>query len=915
MHRLLSLFRNLFQRDSVERELDDELQASLDLLIDEKIAAGMDPNAARRAARIELDGIELVKEKVRSIRAGALYERVEQDLRYALRNLRQHPRFAATAIGALAVGIGASTVMFSVFYNVFFNSIAAKDANRLVVPVIHAPGEWAGVTKQAETLSCKLADLNVIRRDNDIFEQVVGYESGGSVLLSNGAETFQLFSGLVTDDAFQFYGVPPLLGRGIVPGDGNPDAAPIFVMSYRTWTREFHGDLRLVGQSFIVNGEPRTLVGIMPPQFEAFSRAGILNQVWIPFTSASTTAGSHYAAVRLLARLKPGVGIKSASAELDVIVRRIAQQHPDDFPKRFTTGIESLTDYRLASSSGAIFRADMKRMLWALLAAAVMVLVIACTNIAILLMSRASIREREMAVRSALGASRSRITFQLLIEAAVLAIAASLLGCGMAWFGARAANTILHQPALADLSAELAIGLNMPVLLFAVASATITTLICGIAPAAYAWRTNPQKYLTGSGRNRSADSRRSRKVRSLLVMGEVALSLVLLVSAGLFTRSLYRLTHVPLGFDPDNLLLMVFGPVRGHDYVPDRARMASAAWQAQLQSMMERIGRLPGVESVAIDNTIPGYGPTTGPQVSTPGNARSEESGINECDENCLNALRFQLLRGRWFTRDEVQGRRLVTVLTQKLSRDLFGDDDPVGKQLLVKSWLHEGDAPKHDAYFRIIGVVADVKNGGLQQPAMPMAFTPPLLSGGVVVLVKTRVDPASMMHAIQEQVWSVDPNEIFWVYRPLAQYFQEFTYATPEMSVRMFAPLAGIALVLVMVGLFSVTAYEVSLRTYEFGIRTALGAQRHHILRTVLGRNMRVVAVGVLLGIGASNATGRFIANQLWGISPADPAVFATVILMVTTITLTASIIPALKAAMVDPTVALRSGCEGQVF
>lgn len=911
MHRLLSLFRNLLHRDRVERELDDELQATLDLLIDEKVAAGMDPRAARRAARLELDGIESVKEKVRSARTGALLERAAQDFRYALHNLRHNPRFAATAICALAVGIGASTVMFSVFYNIFFNSIAAKDANRLVVPIIHAPGEWAGVTKQAETLSCNLADLDVIRRDNDVFEQVVGYASGGSVLLSNQAETLQLFSGLVTDDAFQFYGVAPLLGRGIVPGDGKPDAPPIFVMSYRTWAAEFHGDPHLVGQSFMINGEPRTLVGIMPPQFEAYSRAGVLNQVWLPFSSGSGSTGPHYAAVQLLARIRRGVEIKTAAAELDVIIRRLAQQHPDDFPKRFTTGLQSLTDYRLSSSSGAIFRADLKRMLWALLAAALMVLIIACTNVAILLLSRASIREREMAVRSALGASRSRIALQLLVEAAVLALFACLLGCGIAWFGVRAANTALHQPALADLSAELAIGLNLHVLLFAAASATITTLICGVAPAAYVWRTNPQKYLSGSGKNRSADSSRGRKVRSLLVVGEVALSLVLLVSAGLFTRSLYRLTHVPLGLDPDNLLLMVFGPVRGHDYVPDRARMATAAWQAQLQSMMDRIGKLPGVDSVAIDNTIPGYGPTTGPQVSALGNTRSEESGINECDENCLNTLRFHLLRGRWFTRDEVQGRQLVTVLTQKLSRDLFGEDDPVGKQLLVKDWLHEGSAPKRDAYFRIIGVVGDVKNGGLQQPPMPMAFTPPLLSGGVVVLVRTKVDPTSMMHVIQEQVWSVDPNEIFWVYRPLAQYFQEFTYAAPGMSVRLFAPLAGTALMLVIVGLFSVTAYEVSLRTYEFGIRSALGAQRHHILGTVLGRSLRVVAVGVLLGIGASYVTGRFIANQLWGVSPADPAVFVAVTLMIIAVALAASMIPAINATMIDPTIALRTGEE----
>ena len=912
MNRLSSMVRNLVRRRRVERDLDDEVRAHLQMLADEKIVAGMSPEEAWRAARMEAE-IEAVKEEVRSGRAGALLDRCVRDLRIALRGLRNNPRFAATAILALALGIGASTVIFSVFYNLFFDPLTARDADRLVVPVLH---DYEGrAISTGDAWQCPAGDLEVVRRAN-AFEQVVGYVPWGVVLVGDGRQTFQFYDGQVTDDAFEFYGVRPLLGRGLVPGDGKPGAPPVFVLSYQTWKQEFHSDPATLGRSFTVNGEPRTLVGVMPARFHVF---GALDQLWLPLPwTPGSPPPQGEPSLLLLARLKQGVTAQAASAELDGMIRRLAAQSPEDFPKQFAVEVVPVRDFLLASSSGPFFRTDLRKMLWALLGAALMVLLISCANVAILLLSRAAVRQREMAVRTALGASRSRITLQLIIEAAVLAGAACALGCVLAWFGTSRANEFLYQPAVSSLSSEVLIRLSLPVLAFAITLAMLTTLICGLAPAAYVWRRDIQHSLVGSGKNQPGDLRHA-TLRSGLVIAEVALSLVLLIGAALLMLSFHRLTHVDLGFNPRHVLLMVFGPVRPHSILPDRARMATPRWQASLQEMMERMRRVPGVEGVAIDNTIPGYGPTTGPQVMVPGGARSEVAGIDECDENCLRTLQFRLLRGRWFSREEVQSGQLVTVLTQMLSRDLFGDGDPVGQQLLVKGWFTSAPgkptwpppattrSPKQDAYLRIIGVVGDVANGGPQQAPIPMAFTPPLQSGGLLLQVRTSVDPASLMHTLQEQIWAVDPNEVFWVYQPLSAYLQQYTYASPQMAVAMFAPMAAIALLLVVVGVFSVTAYNVSLRTQEFGIRAALGAQQSDILAMVVRRGMSLIGAGGFLGVVLSLGMARLLSSQLWGVSPHDPAIFTLVVAMLAAAGLAACLIPARRAARVDPMVALR--------
>jgi len=831
-------------------------------------------------------------------------ENVFRDLRYAMRSLRKDRRFAFVAVFALALGIGASTVVFSVFYNLLFNAFAAKDASRLVVPVIEdaeRPGEEYSLTLLP-------ADLDAVRKQNRAFENIVGY-AGSIVLANDGPETYQFFDTRVTADAFAFYGVPALLGRGILPDDGKPGATPVFVMSYKAWDATFHGDVGVIGKSLIIDGELRTLVGVMPPRFQAFgSRA----EVWIPINRANDAARQlQDFPAELLGRLKPGVTLPAAAADLDVIVQRLAKAHPNDFPKRFTVRAQTAADNLLSSAGHApsFFHSDLKHLLYDLLAAVTMLLLIACSNVANLLLSRATAREKEMAVRTALGASRGRLVRQLLAESSVLATSACLAGCAFAWFGMKFVSAIL--PRAGDIyggsriGTETGIGLNPPVLLFALGLALLTTIVCGLAPALRITRRDLLPQLAGSGKG-GGSSFRHGKLRAALVIAELALSIVLLTGAGLMMRSLYLLTHVDMGFNPKNVLMTAFLPPPSHNRVPAVQRFASPKGEALLRDVVVRMKTLPGVTQVAVEDAMPGYSPTRGYQIIVPGSARSEEVGIWAADENLLSTVELRLRRGRWLSEREVRTAQYVGVITQRLAHDLFGDAEPVGQQIQMRAFKDPFKPPR-DVEVQVIGVVADVKTVGPQQPAMPIIFLPYTVRGGFILLLKTTVDPASLRHAVQEQVWTVDRDEIIGLCSPLADFFQKFTYATPEFGLSIATPLASISLLLVVIGVFSVMAYTVSLQTQEIGVRMALGAQQRDVLRMVLRKGFVLLAAGICIGVLASFGLTRFLASQISGVSPTDPWTFGAVVALVVVSGLAACLWPARRAASVDPLVALR--------
>ncbi len=901
----MTWLRRAFHKSQTEKSLDKELQFHLDRQIADYVAAGMPPEEARRRAQLEFGAVDSVKEQVRDTRWEIHLENLLRDFRHAFRSLHRDRRFALIAIFALALGIGASTVAFSAFYNLLFNAFAARDSNRLVV--FSLQNAEAGILPELNLtpLAGKLPDVDAIRSQSEAFDDVVGYHRG-IMLLRDGNDIHQLYATRVTSNAFDFYGVPPLLGRGIAFTDGLAQAQPVFVMSYKTWKGEFHSDSAILGKSFLVDDIPRTLIGIMPPRFQAY---GALVQIWMPIAGSSEENASDPALSvdTMTARLKPGVTLDTASAALDAIVKSLAKNRPNDFPKHFSARVLSATDfmlgpYGIGSAGGPETQHfDIKHMLYALLAAAMILLLIACSNVANLLLARATVREREIAVRAALGATRRRLIQQLIVESFVLAAAACVLGCIFAYAGMKGVTALIPAKG-ASIGGEAIVGLDWRTLLFAFVVTALTTILCGSAPALHTTRRDLQPSLTG-GERRIIASIRPGQVRAGIVIGEVALCIVLLTGAGLMMRSFYALTHIDLGFDLNHVLFLGFGNPHSDNRQPGQDAIV-------FQKIVGRLKALPGVADVAINNSLPGYNPGRRYEVTAPGSSHIEPVGVDGCSENLVQVLGLQLERGSWFTEDDVTGARRVAVINHTMALHFFGGEDPLDRQFTARAIAIEGQPPQ-DVNFQVIGVLRDVKDFGPQVPVIPMAFIPHTVNslfGGGVLFIKTKVAPASLMHAVKQVVWSFDRSVIFSPESgPYADTFYWLTYSAHEFGLMTFAPLAGIALLLVVIGIFCVMAYTVSLQTHEIGVRMALGAQQNGILKMVLTRGARMVATGILIGLFASYALTRFLASQVWGVSTSDPWTFGAVAILAILVGLVACYIPAKRATRLDPMTALR--------
>jgi predicted permease len=830
---------------------------------------------------------------------------VWEDLRFALRNLKKDRRFAIVAVFALALGIGASTVAFSAFYNLLFSAFAAKDANRLVVFSLQNSEKGVLPELNLTPLGGSLSDVDAIRSQGEVFDDVVGYHRG-ITLLRDGNDIHQVYATSVTSNAFDFYGVLPLLGRDITPADGMAKSSPVFVMSYKTWKGEFHSDPGILGKTFFVDDIPRSLIGIMPPRFQAY---GALVQVWTPITSGSDSSAADAAMSvdTMMARLKPGITLEKASADLDVIVKSLAKSRPNDFPKHFSARVLSATDfmlgpYGIGSAGGPETQQfDIKHMLYALLAAAMILLLIACSNVANLLLVRATVREKEIAVRVALGATRSRLIQQLIVESSTLAGAACVLGCIFAYVGMKGVSALIPAKG-ASIGGEAIVGLDWRMLLFALVVTALTTILCGLAPALHTARRDLQPSLAGGDRGTNANFR-SGRLRAGFVVGEVALCILLLTGAGLMMRSFYLLTHIDLGFNLNHILFLAFGNPHSDNHQPGQEAII-------FQKIIGRLKALPGVVDVAINNSLPGYNPGRRYEVSAPGSSHIERVGVDGCSENLVQVLGLQLERGSWFTESDVTGARRVAVINHTMALHFFGGEEPLGRQFTAKAMAIEGRPPQ-DADFQVIGVLRDVKDFGPQVPVIPMAFVPQTVNslfGGGVLFIKTKVAPASLMHAVKEEVWASDRDVVFSPETgPYVDTFYRLTYSAHEFGLMTFAPLAGIALLLVVIGIFSVIAYSVSLQTHEIGVRMALGAQRDNILRMILARGARLIGLGTVIGLIATFCLTRFLVSQIWGVSATDPWTFAAVVALVAVVGVAACLLPARRAAAVDPLVALR--------
>jgi putative ABC transport system permease protein len=802
-----------------------------------------------------------------------------QDVRYALRGFRRDRGFTLLAIVALALGIGAVTVIFSVIENVLIEPFPYRAPERLALIYVHDSTR----PEYYNNPSYRLPEFLDIVAQNHVFEDVMG-NSGLDILYTDRDGTLQFDGQWVTPNTFEFLGMQPLLGRMITKADGDTGAAPVFAMSYRLWKKQFNGDPNIVGRTFVLNGQPRTLVSVMPPRF-------LLGNVdiWIPNNMNRSDPANQRIEFWLLAHTKPGVTLQQVTSDFEVIARNLTKTYPDDFPKQFTVLSKTLTDDVVGQFRTTLFT---------LLAAVGMLLLIACSNVANLLLARATAREREIAIRASMGASRGRIVRQLLVESLMLASGGCLLGCLFAYLGLKGVTAAMPDQTI---PAEAVLKLNLPALLFAIAVTGLTTLLCGLAPALHAVRGELQNRLKDTGKGVNTDFRHG-KFRSGLVVWEVMLSIVLLVGAGLMMRSLFALQHVELGLNPVNILVARTPLPKGQYETAEQKKIF-------FRQVLQRISALPGVIAVTETSSLPPYG---GPEseVTIPGKTHLEpwRAEFQLCSEGYFKTMGRHLLRGRLLTESDVDGARPVAIVNDTFVKTYFKNEDPIGQKIKFNLFDELPQSPK-DQYFEIIGVVADAKNRGLQQGIEPEAYIPYTVTGAMErgILVRTGVEPMSMLMLVRREIWAVDKNVALTFTGSLEGYLQQFSYAGPKFGLILLGVFATVGLVLVAIGVFSVMAYSVSLQTHEIGIRMALGAPTSNVLRMVLRKGLQLITVGIVLGMLASIALTRFVASQFWGVSPRDPITFVGVIVVLAAVGTAACLVPARRATRVDPLVALR--------
>ena len=877
MPRVNSLWRNLFHKEKVDHELAEEIRAHLDLLTETKIEQGLAPEAARRAALVELGGVEQVTESVREVRQGRLLEDLWQDARYALRSLRKHPGFTAIAVFTLALGIGANTAIFSVINAVLLRPLPYADADRLVVLTETLADRPIGVSYP------NFVDW---RNQSTMFENVAAVRHRESFNLTGSGDSERLQGRLVSANFLSTLGVKPIRGRDFAPEDDRPGAAPVVIISYALWQGRFGGDEKIIGQQLTLNRESFTVIGITPANFEYGLEANLT--VPIGLSTERYSARGRDPGIETVARVKQGVSTEAANAELNTIAARLEQQYPETNNGR-RVRIDSLRETLVG---------DIRAVLLTLLGAVGLVLLIACANVANLLLARSARRQKEMAIRTALGAGRSRILRQLFTESVMLAIGAGIIGLLLALAGTSLLSANLPEgiPRLGEVSTDAS------VLLFTLGASLLTGLLFGLAPALQTSNPALTETLKEGERNSSPGHNRTGKI---LVVAEVALTLVLLIGAGLLVKSFWRLMSVDPGFNPENLLAMQVAVNAGTDEGP---RVASF-----LDQLQQRVKQLPGVQSVALSNGLPFEGanwPAFVIEGQAPPEPGREPNGILYITSNgYLETLGITLLRGRTFSEHDTPSTTPVALIDEVFARQYFGNEDPLGRRLKQSG--------SNSEFREIVGIVRHVEHSNLEglSAASGEVYTPfsqiPMdrisrYVRRVNLLVRTTVEPLSLAQSVRGQIAALDKDQPVFNVRTMEQALAR-SVAARRFSMILLSVFAALALVLAAVGIYGVISYSVAQRTREVGIRMTLGAQTNDVLKLVVRDGLKLVAIGVAVGLLGAFMLTRLMSTLLFGVTPTDAVTYTTVALVLTGVALAACYIPARRATKVDPLVALR--------
>ena len=879
--------RGFLRGHQPEAEFDDEVQEHLRLLTERFVSQGMPRPEAAAAARRQFGNATLLQEDRRALQTLPSIEALWLDLRHALRTLWRSRGFAVVSIVTLGLGIGAATAIFSVIDNVLLAPFPYKGAARMVFPRIHNTQQNNTGERQGFTA----AEFLEFAENNRVFD---GLTAAGEdlVLYKHGEGTEQFYGADVTPGTFEFFGMPALHGRVLEPNDYDPAAPPVFVMRYKTWIERFSGDLSVLNKPFVLNGTPRTLVGIMPPRFGWYEAEVLIPEKLTPGGTRSGNTGFESSAYWfVLGRLKPGVSIPQAEADLTVITQRLAKIYPQDYPPHFTVQVRKLGDTVVGR---------MQSTLYTVLAAVGLLLLIACSNVANLMLARATAREKEFALRAVLGAGRARLVRLLMVESLVLAIAGAMLGTFLAWGGLKSIVAAMPPDVI---PAESVIELNTPVLAFTVCVAVLTALVFGLVPALLSSRRDLNDPLRDTGKGVSGGFQ-GRRLRDAVVVMEVALSLTLLIGAGLLMRSFVALREIHLGFQADHVFESLL-PLPA-----DRYRTTEQV-TGFFRPLLARLRALPGVVDAAASSALPPYGFAEA-KIDIAGKAHDEawQALFQQVSGEYFRVLRIDFKDGRPFSDAEINDARKVAVVNETFVRTYLPSENPIGRRLRRANREMLADSPPvHDEWFEIIGVVADVTNRGLQAPIEPEVWLPYTTTGSraQVLMVRTSQDPGAIMNAVRQEVWANDSGLALAYPSTLEDRINERLYAGPRFGFLLMTIFGCIGLILVTVGVYSVLAYSTTQKTHEIGVRMALGAEGADVLGMVVRMGLQLVGAGIAIGIVISLVLGRVIGNQLVGVTPYDPATLTATTVLLTLTAALACWIPARRAARVDPLVALR--------
>ncbi len=889
--RLHSWSRATFQRSRMESEMEAELRFHIETFAGELIRSGVSREEAMRRARIEFGGVERAKEEGREARGVRFFDQLTQDLRFGARMFRRSPGFTVVAVLTLALGIGANTAIFSVVSAVLLSPLPYANAHRLAMVREVLPN------MSAEPFNVSGPDIAEIGKLNHVFEGVGGFRVW-TYELSGKSEPQRVTADRISSNLFDVLGVQPLAGRVFTPQE-EQFGHQVVILSYGLWQHQFGGRQDILGQTVNLDRKPYTIVGVMPQSF-VFPLPGMLQgvaaDVWVPLGLSKEELadfGDNFS-YTVVGRLRPGIQQGQVNADLQLVAQGVLQTY-----KQWARDANMpLGDFRLGMVSMPLrdeVTGPLKPMLLMLLGAAGFVLLIACVNVANLLMMRSVARQKEMAVRLAIGAGRFRLLRQFLVEGMLLAFAGGGLGLAMAvWF-----KDALVAQIPANIPQFHAIELDWTVLLFSFVLVTLAGLTFGTLPALWASKTDFGASLQESGRGNSQGPDH-RRVRATFVIVEVALSVMLLVGAGLLVRSFQRVLNTNPGFRPEHVLTASI------DLPPDEYSQDEkvASFYKQL---MDKLRETPGITSAGGSTDLPllggwthaftveGYQAPPGPELSL-------------CNHSViygdyLQTMGIPLLGGRYFTEQDGVKSTPVLIVSESLAKKYWPGQDPLGKRL---RW---GPPESTDPWLTVVGVVGDVKQGPLETATDAHTYEPYAQLGSPLslrVAVRGQEDAGALAAGIRVATRSLDRQLALGSIRTMDQVIRRSTEGR-RFILSLVGSFATLALLLAAIGIYAVLAYSVTRRTHELGVRVALGARRGHVLRLVLGHGLRVTAMGIALGVIGALGLTRFLRSLLFEVQPTDPATFAVVLLLMASVSVAASYLPARRAMRVDPIVALR--------